>query len=171
MNHYRTHRCLTTHTGVERLSDTVAWFPESLHAPSQFSPQELLQAAILDLQKYVKRYLKGDAALPRITSLVADMVEDLALMYNPAPPENAAEQRVSTVLLNTSQVSSNEHASVADTRVLMNMNRPNEPLTSAASPTVPTAPTPPYRTRSTTAAERASSPIQPTYQALAYPCR
>jgi hypothetical protein len=170
MNQYRTHRCLATHTGVERLSDTVAWFPETLHAPSPSSPKELLQAAILDLKKYVKRYLTGDAALPSITSLVADM-EDLALMYNPALPESAAEQRVSTPPLNTPQVSSNEHAPAADTRVPMNMNRPNEPLTSTALPTVPTAPAPPYRTHSTTAAERASSPIQPTYQALAYPSR
>jgi hypothetical protein len=157
MNHYRTHRCLATQTGVERLSDTVAWFPEPT-CPIPIFPPGTAASRYSRPQKDVKRYLKEDAALPSITSLVADM-EDLALMYNPAPPENAAEQRVSTPPLNTLQVSSNEHVPVADTRVPMNMNRPNEPLTSAASPTVPTAPAQPYRTHSTTAAERHSARI------------
>ena len=51
---------------------------------------------------------------------------------------------------------------------LVNINRPNEPLSSMSSPTTPAAPKPPYRTRSTTAAERASSITTPAYQAVAY---
>ena len=88
--HYTT-IALTTHTGLERLSDTVAWFPESFQPPTTPSPQELLHAAVSDL------YLKNDNTLPLVRSLVAD-IEDLALMYNPATPETTEEQRVPTPL-------------------------------------------------------------------------
>ena len=167
LHHYRTHRCLATHTGLERLADTVAWFPDSLHPPKTASPQELLHAAVIDLKKYIRRYLKNDDTLPHVRSLVAD-IEDLALMYNPDPLETAGEQRVSTPLNPIPTPAPVQSLPTAIVPALVNINRPNEPLASMSSPTTPAAPKPPYRTRSTTAAERASSITTPAYQALAY---
>ena len=95
--HYRTHRCLSSHTGRERYADTVAWFPESLTAPSSLSAPEALHAAILDLRQYIKRFLNANTAdvFTPVTSLLAD-IEDLALMYNPAEPTTTVvDQRVS----------------------------------------------------------------------------
>ena len=168
LQHYRTHRCLATHTGLERLSDTVAWFPEFLHPPTVTSPQERLQAAIFDLKRYINRYLKSDDTLPLVHSLVTD-IEDLALMYNPAPPTIAEEQRVSTLQSPLESTSSSSSPSSTSDPAVINIHRPNEPLSSVSAPTAPTAPSrPPYRTRSTTASERMANNTAPTYQALEY---
>ena len=80
LNHYRAHRCLSSHTGMERNSDTVAWFPEKTTPPTSIAPAELLHAAVLDLRNYIHRYLKNDAVLPIVSTLVHD-IHDLALMY------------------------------------------------------------------------------------------
>eukprot|EP01036_Dinobryon_divergens_P035692 gene35692-46298_t len=172
--HYRTHRCLSSHTGRERYTDTVAWFPELLITPpTKPSADEALHAAILDLQQLIKRYLKTDVAssLPPIYSILAD-IEDLALMYNPAEPATAAEQRVS--ILPDPGASQLQSVS-ADTRVLLplaspaplaiDLHRPNSPLHAQAPPTIPFPPSPhPYRTRSSTAATRLTMPL-PAYEA------
>jgi len=167
LQHYRTHRCLATHTGLERLSDTVAWFPEFLHPPSITSPQERLQAAVIDLKRYINRYLKNDDNLPLVRSLVTD-IDDLALMYNPASPTIAEEQRVSALRNSIESSSSSPAPPPLSDPMVINIHRPNEPLSSISLPTIPAAPLPPYRTRSTTVAERALSTTIPAYQAIAY---
>ena len=171
MLHYRTHRCLSSHTGRERYADTVAWFPELLTPPTKPSADEALHAAILDLQQLLKRYLRTDVAstLPAVSSILAD-IEDLALMYNPAEPATAAEQRVS--ILPDPGVPKLQSIS-ADTRVLLtlaspapvaiDLQRPNSPLHAQVPPTIPFPPHP-HRTRSSTAATRLAMP-HPAYEA------
>ena len=172
--HYRTHRCLSSHTGRERYADTVAWFPELLTPPTKPSADEVLHAAILDLQQLIKRHLKTDVAstLPPVSSILAD-IEDLALMYNPVAPATAAEQRVS--ILPDPGVSQLSSVSAADNRaplplastapVAIDLQRPNSPLHAQAPPTIPSPPSPhPYRTRSSTAATRLAMPL-PAYEA------
>ena len=132
------------------------------------SPQETLQFAILNLKRYVQRYLKRDVVLPTVTSLVAD-IEDLALIYNSAPEETSAEQRVSDTLPRTYIPDrSGQLPLPTHFQTLVDVNLPNKPLTSASRPTTSTAPRPPYRTSSTTASKRANSQSHPAYLALAY---
>jgi hypothetical protein len=89
-----------------------------LTPPTTPSADEALHAAILDLQQFIKRYLKTDVAstLPPVSSILAD-IEDLALMYNPVEPATAAEQRVS--IFPDPGVSQLPSGSAADTRILL----------------------------------------------------
>lgn len=176
LHHYRSHRCLSSHTGMERNSDTVAWFPEKVPPPTPLSPAELLHAAILDLRNYIQRYLKNDTVVrPTVTTLVND-IQDLALMYNPLvvepaldmtrtipPSETAQEKRVITDI--TSSVTNN---SPKCARPIVNIQRPNALLQSLCPPTIP-KPTPPlkqHRTRSVTMAEHNELLPMSAYQAL-----
>ena len=165
MAHYRTHRCLSKHTGRERYADTVAWFPENLTPPTKLTATELLHAAILDLRAHLKRHLKTDNtsdASKLIPSLVAD-IEDLSLIYNPALPDPALEQRVTSFSLPAIVTPvplsvSNPSPPPLPDPIVLDLQRPNTPLSSSAPPTVPAPPYHhSYRTRSRTVADRSTT--------------
>ena len=78
LQHYRSHHVLATATSAPRITDTVAWFPETDVTPTLPDAQEILLAAIKDLSHAINRYnLTGEVLLPTL----AKDLEDLASLF------------------------------------------------------------------------------------------
>eukprot|EP01036_Dinobryon_divergens_P061842 gene61842-biopygen29750 len=106
VSHYRSHHVFVTATSATRITDTVAWFPETAVTPPPPDTSELLIAAIKDFLHAIKKYHLTGALLP--PTLVQDL-QDLASLHAlpsvpaplmldpPVPPphvEPVQEQRV-----------------------------------------------------------------------------
>ena len=84
MLHYRSHHVFVTATSATRITDTVAWFPETDITPPLPNTNEILIAAIKDLLHAIKKYhLTGEI----IPSSLAQELQDLASMHNAPPPD------------------------------------------------------------------------------------
>lgn len=83
--HYRCHHVHSTITSAPRITDTIAWFPETDVTPPKISTAELLLAAILALTKALKSNpLLCDTALS--SPMVQDII-DLASLHVSAQPD------------------------------------------------------------------------------------
>ena len=95
--HYRSHHVFVTATSATRITDTVAWFPETDITPPLPDTNEILIAAIKDLLHAIKKYnLTGEVIPPTL----AQELQDLANLHNAPPtasppaPEIGTEKRV-----------------------------------------------------------------------------
>ena len=86
-----------TATSATRITDTVAWFPETEVTPPLPDTNELLIAAIKDFLHAIKKYnLTGEIISPTL----AQELQDLATLHNAPPidllsaPETGTEKRV-----------------------------------------------------------------------------
>ena len=78
LSHYRSHHVYVTSTCASRITDTIAWFPETDVTPPPPDSQEILIAAIKDLLHAIKKYnLTGELLQP---TLVQDL-QDLASLH------------------------------------------------------------------------------------------
>ncbi len=81
LQHYRSHNVHVTATSAPRVTDTVAWFPETPVTPPLSDEKEMLIAAIKDFLKAItKCNLIGEFLSP---TLVQDS-QDLASLHNTA---------------------------------------------------------------------------------------
>jgi hypothetical protein len=69
-----------TATSATRITDTVAWFPETDITPPPVDMSELLVAAIKDFLHAIKKYHLTGVLLP--PTLVQDL-QDLASLHTP----------------------------------------------------------------------------------------
>ena len=97
MLHYRSHHVFVTATSATRITDTVAWFPETDITPLLPGTNEILIAAITGLLHAIKKYnLIGEVIPPTL----AQELQDLATLHNASPidlssaPEIGTEKRV-----------------------------------------------------------------------------
>ena len=95
--HYRSHHVFVTATSATRITDTVAWFPETEVTPPLPDTNEILIAAIKDFLHAIKKYnLTGEIISPTL----AQELQDLATLHNAPPidllsaPETGTEKRV-----------------------------------------------------------------------------
>ena len=86
--HYRSHHVHVTSTSAPRVTNTVAWFPETDVTPPPPDTKEMLVAAIKDFLHAIKKFtLTGEFLAP---TLLQDL-EDLATLHNIAlPPASPA---------------------------------------------------------------------------------
>ena len=112
--HYRSHNVHVTATSAPRITDTVAWFPETPVTPPLPDAKEILIAAIKDFLKAIKKHnLVGEFSSP---TLVQDL-QDLASLHNIA---TAPANSVPIPIIGTeTRVGSHEEASVQEPRVVI----------------------------------------------------
>lgn len=99
LQHYRCYLVWASNTQTTRVTDTVAWFPESVRMPDP-SPFDLTLAAVADLTTALNALAKAHPTVtsspqPLLSTSVTDQLTDLIRMYSPLP--TAPEQRVPTV--------------------------------------------------------------------------
>ena len=97
LTHYRAHHVYATATCAPRITDTVAWFPETTVTPPVPDTKEILIAAIIDFLRAIKKYhLTGELFPPTL----AQELQDLASLHSAHPvaatlaPESGIEKRV-----------------------------------------------------------------------------
>ena len=72
--HYRSHHVFVTATSATRITDTVAWFPETFITPPQPDTNEILIATIKDLLHAIKKYhLTGEIISPTLAQELQDL--------------------------------------------------------------------------------------------------
>jgi len=100
LDHYRCHHVHSNSTSAPRVTDTIAWFPETPVTPPVTPPYELLLAAVLDLTSAVKKYGASGIVLP--PTLLQDLI-DLTDLYHQidtiSDAKQGEEQRVIVDLL------------------------------------------------------------------------
>jgi hypothetical protein len=88
--HYRSHHVLATATSAPRITDNVAWLPETDVTPPLPDTKEILLAAIKDLSHAIHRYnLTGEVLLPTL----AKDLEDLASLHYVSSPSSFSPPR------------------------------------------------------------------------------
>ena len=91
--HYRSHHVFVTATSATRITDTVAWFPETDITPPLPDTNEILIAAIKDLLHAIKKYnLTGEIIPPTL----AQELQDLASLHNDPPPDLLSTPKIGT---------------------------------------------------------------------------
>jgi hypothetical protein len=84
LTHYRSHHVIVTATSSPRVTDTIAWFPETDVTPPPPNATEMLIAAIKDFSCALKQFnLTGNFVPP---TLVQDLDALTSLHTGPAPP-------------------------------------------------------------------------------------
>ena len=72
--HYRSHHVFVTATSATRITDTVAWFPETYITPPLPDTNEILIATIKDLLHAIKKYhLTGEIISPTLAQELQDL--------------------------------------------------------------------------------------------------
>ncbi len=133
LQHYRSHNVHVTATSAPRVTDTVAWFPETPVTSPQSDEKEMLIAAIKDFLQAITKYnLIGEFPSP---TLVQDL-QDLASLHNTAIAPTIP--LTAPVIGTETRVGSHGETSVQEKRVVM------LPTLASANPlhTTPSAPTP-----------------------------
>ena len=83
LTHYRSHHVIVTATSSPRVTDTIAWFPETDVTPPPPNATEMLIAAIKDFSRALKQFnLTGNFVPP---TLVQDL-DALASLHAGPPP-------------------------------------------------------------------------------------
>jgi len=132
LSHYRSHHVHATATSAPRITDTIAWFPETTVTPPVISVQEILIAAIKDFLTAVKKYnLQGVVVPP---TLMQELVA-LATLHH-ATPDSVVESCTEKRVVPTTEQSE-------EPRVALSNLAPNEQTTAPAQPAARQYPAPP----------------------------
>jgi hypothetical protein len=83
LSHYRSHHVHVTATSAPRITDTIAWFPETAVTPPLPDTKEILIAAIKDFLHAIKKYTLTGVLIP--PTLAQDLL-DLVSLHAPEPP-------------------------------------------------------------------------------------
>ena len=145
LHHYRSHHVYVTATSAPRVTDTIAWFPETAVTPPPPDTHELLIAAIKYFLTAIQKYnLTGELLPP---TLVQDL-QDLASLHNAPPPLLAAQVPVPAPAVQEQRVPPIVAEPVQEQRVVLPLDIVQEPRVAlptlaAANPvlTAPLAPT------------------------------
>ena len=91
LDHYRCYRCWVISTAAIRVTDTVAWHPETLQMPGD-SPMDAFSAAINDLAESLKRLADNPALathrqpIDTMTSSITKQLQNLGSIFQPPAP-------------------------------------------------------------------------------------
>ena len=91
--HYRSHHVFVTATSATRITNTVAWFPETDITPPLPDTNEILIAAIKDLLHAIKKYnLNGEFIPPTL----AQELQDFVNLHNALPTDTPPASEIGT---------------------------------------------------------------------------
>ena len=92
--HYRSHHVFVTVTSATRITDTVAWLPETdINPPLLPDRNKILIAAIKELLYAIKKYhLTGEIKSPTL----AQELQDLANLHNAPPTDLSSAPKIGT---------------------------------------------------------------------------
>ena len=93
LHHYRSHHVFVTASSATRLTDTVAWFPETNITPPLPDTNEILIAEIKDLLHAIKNYNLNGEIIP--LSLAQEM-QDLANLHSAPPIDSPPASEIGT---------------------------------------------------------------------------